>query len=132
MNSMTTKVACLFALRLSLSLPRFAEHFFASFFFLFFFSVLSRVLLCKLLSDRDNQINRPKRSSDKAKPIGDPPFDLFVFLLRAFASSREKNKFTRQRPILPILIASHRFDLFRVCIVLQSGFSNGRESRITM
>lgn len=63
--------------------------------FLFFFSlaILSRVLLYKLLSDRDNQINRLKRS-DKVNRTTDLVRSISLSLsLFTSVSSGEKNKF---------------------------------------
>lgn len=112
---------------------------------LFFFfpplAVLSRVLLCKLLSDRDNQINRFKRSNKVNRTTDLVRPSSLSFSLFASASSGKKNKFAWTTcfgiDFASFLIISCRTSrwfgvLFRVCTALRSGFSNDRESRITM
>lgn len=108
--------------------------------FSFSLAILSRVLLCKLLSDRDNQINRPKRSSDKVNRIVRTT-DLvrsisLSFSLSTFTSSGKKNKSAWQhasawfRLVLDHFLSSAGVIrvLFRVWAALRSGFSNGRIS----
>lgn len=103
----------------------------------FSLAILSRVLLCKLLSDRDNQINRLKRSSDKVNRTTDLLRSISLsFSLSTFTSSGKKNKSAWQhasarfRFVLDHFLSSAGVIrvLFRVCAALRSGFSNGRIS----
>lgn len=106
--------------------------------FFFFLAILNRVLLCKLLSDHDNQINRPKRSSDKVNPYDRP--DRFLCLSHSPRSrhrGRKINSFDNALRSRFRLVPDHFSTLsagmirclFRVCAARSpwSGFSNGRE-----